>query len=277
MKTIIKKIIGYFLRSLFGWNKTVADAYVRNIKSKIFHPQDSDEAFIVKEVFKNKNHGILIDVGAHTGSFFENFIWSNWDIYAFEPDPAEFKQQALREFQALKNIKVFNTAVSNESNKILPFYASDESTGISSLHSFTGNHKKITEVKTITLQDFLENHGIKEITILKIDTEGHDYFVLQGIPWDYVQPHFIMCEFEDRKTTPLGYDFDMLGSYLLKKGYKVFVSEWEPIVHYGQPCNWVGYKEYPCKLNHKDGWGNFLCFYQDAHIDYDILINAIKQ
>lgn len=275
MKTIIRPIIFFLFKIMFGWNKTVSGAYLRFMKSKVFPSHKFDEVFVVREIFKKKNNGVLIDIGAHTGSFFENFIWKEWKIFAFEPDPAAYKQKILNDFQSLNNVMVFNAAVSNESGKILPFYASEESSGISSLHSFTVTHKKISEVKTITMRDFIKNYQIPEITIMKIDTEGHDYFVLQGIPWETIKPQFIMCEFENRKTIPLGYSYNDIGLYLLNKGYRVFVSEWEPIDKYGLPCKWVGFKEYPCSLDHENGWGNFLCFSPEEMVDISILNDAI--
>jgi hypothetical protein len=68
----------------------------------------------------------------------------------------------------------------------------------------------------------------------------------------------IVCEFEDLKTVPLGYTFHDLCKYLAEKGYTIIVSEWIPIVAYGARHEWSEFKDYPCELNSKRGWGNLI-------------------
>jgi hypothetical protein len=67
-----------------------------------------------------------------------------------------------------------------------------------------------------------------------------------------------MCEFEDRKTVPLGYDYDDLATYLIKLGYVVFTSEWYPVVEYGRRHRWRSMRRYPVPLDDERGWGNLL-------------------
>lgn len=95
---------------------------------------------------------------------------------------------------------------------------------------------------------------------LKIDTEGFDYFVLKGFPWDRsgLKPGIILCEFEDSKTRPLGYDWKVMADFIQSKGYQVYVSEWFPIEKYGVSHRWRGIKKYPAELEDHEGWGNLV-------------------
>ena len=93
---------------------------------------------------------------------------------------------------------------------------------------------------------------------MKIDAEGHDLFCLKGFPFEKVRPEVILCEFEDRKTLPVGYSYEQLGNFLLDKGYHVLISEWEPIIRYGIKQKWHSVKRFPSKLDNDDGWGNFI-------------------
>ena len=85
----------------------------------------------------------------------------------------------------------------------VPFYVSEESTGISGLSAFRDSHVAIGHVETVALRDVAD---IDRVDLLKIDTEGYEKFVLEGFPWERLRPSVVVAEFEDAKTKPLGYD-----------------------------------------------------------------------
>jgi len=261
MKSVIFKIAS----AITGYNEPLIRLLLHHIKSKILGKDLSkNEVELILKYFLsiNQNKGVLIDVGAQRGMFFRPFIWNNWQIFAFEPDPDEKKQEILSEFAEKKNVHISKKACSNVTGEILPFYVSEESSGISSLHSFHSSHRLIGEVETITLKDFMEQNAINDVDFLKIDAEGHDYYILQGFPWERTKPKVIFCEFEDNKTIKLGYDFKTLGNFFLEKGYEVYVSEWYPIEKYGGDHKWRALKPYPCKLEDTKAGGDFICFHQ---------------
>jgi hypothetical protein len=77
------------------------------------------------------------------------------------------------------------------------------------------------------------------VDFLKIDTEGFDLMVLKGYPWTQSpRPRVILCEFEDAKTVPLGYDFHQLAAFLVGEGYQLIISEWYPVKAYGGLHRW---------------------------------------
>ena len=237
-----------------------------------------NESILVLKYFESikQDGGVLFDVGASTGSFFERFLGKDWEIYAFDPDPDKMKKEALEYFSKKENVEFINKACSNKSGEKLQFFASEVSTGISSLHAFHSSHHITGEVETITLSDYILGHHIDRVDILKIDTEGHDLFVLEGFPWNTLKPKVIFCEFENSKTIELGYDFQKLGDFFIEKGYQVFVSEWFPVVEYGTTHKWRAIKSYPTKLEDDNAFGNFICFTDKfLNNDYlDFLLNS---
>lgn len=256
-----KNIIRLF-SLLYGKNTRITEAYLKNIWRKYLKSKHSyrEIDLIIKFLDRiNKNNGVLIDVGAHIGGWFDSFLCKDWIIYAFEPDPDPVKVKQLNMLSELENVFYYNKACSNKSGEKLPFFASDEFNGISSLHSFHSTHKLIGEVNTITLSEFIQDEKIEDVRILKIDTEGHDLFVLEGFPWKQINPFIIYCEFEDQKTVSLGYDYKKLGDYLLSKGYIVFLSEWYPVIKYGENHIWRKIDSYPCELEDPQATGNFIC------------------
>lgn len=116
------------------------------------------------------------------------------------------------------------------------------------------------------LDNYIGSNNINHVNFLKIDTEGHDFFVLKSYPWDKDKPDVIECEFEDLKSVKkLNYSWKDMAEYLNSLNYKIIISEWYPIVRYGGNHKWKGFKEYPCELDDKNAWGNFICF-QDINL-----------
>ncbi len=220
--------------------------------------------------------GTMIDVGAHEGSALQKFLERGWKIWAFEPD---HKNRArLLEHLATHQNRHFVTldtrCVTQESQSNLAFYQSEESTGISGLSAFRDSHCEAQRVDSVSLSDYFKEQEMPEVDFLKIDTEGHDLFVLQGFPWERNRPKVIECEFEDLKTKPLGYTTKDMADFLAGQGYTVYVSEWHPILRYGQRHDWHRLQKYPCELASEEAWGNLLAF-SDAPNEQE-LITAIK-
>lgn len=251
-------------------NTVILKSYLKKIISpsiqakikKILAKESMDEGEIIYQLLKSKNKSkVMIDVGAHHGGSLDRFARDGWKIYAFEPDP---KNRAVLEsrFKGRRNVRVDSRAVSNKNEKELVLFTSSVSSGISSLCSFHHTHKETLKVDTITLHFFCEAVEIQMIDYLKIDTEGYDLFVLYGVPWENIEPEVILCEFEDKKTTCLGYNFHNLADFLVDKDYQLLISEWYPIVEYGMRHRWRRFTTYPCELMDKDAWGNIIAVKQ---------------
>ncbi len=157
------------------------------LKQQLFFWREKtfEEALLIKKFFqlKKQKKGVMIDVGAHFGESFLPYLTRGWTVYAFEPDPNPKKNNALKSIKS-QRLHFHDLAISNKAGAEVPFYASDESTGISSLSKFTEGHKFTKMVTTETLNSFISKEKIAEINFLKVDTEGHDLFELQGFPWE---------------------------------------------------------------------------------------------
>jgi FkbM family methyltransferase len=232
-----------------------------NINVREYNRKDHaslDESKVIISLLPPARHGIIIDVGAHFGDSSKKYAEKGYTCHAFEPDPVN-REKLLKNTINLP-IYVDARAISNTISVNQPFYRSPESTGISSLTSFRKTHRQYCYVNTTTIEAYCLEKNIDRIDFLKIDTEGYDLMVLQGVPWDRIVPSIILCEFEDLKTVPIGYNFHQMAEFLTKKGYSIFVSEWHPIIRYGIPHDWHRFTKYPCELSSKDAWGNLLAF-----------------
>jgi len=201
--------------------------------------------------------GLLVDVGAHHGGSIRQFCESGWTVHAFEPDPNN--RRILRQnVDSAWSLHVNKEAVAEVDGQTVDFFASSESSGVSGLSPFLDSHERVAQVKTVRLSTYIADHSLGHVDYLKIDTEGHDLFVLKSFPWDSDAPDAIECEFEDNKTVDLGYTSDELADFLIDHGYQVLVSEWHPIIRYGISHDFSALRRYEPGTISGQAWGNFL-------------------
>lgn len=215
-----------------------------------------DEVSWVDICLNDITDAVMIDVGAHFGESLNSFSNRGWQIVAFEPDDTNGKISAITNKLNSKSL-LFTCALSNVESSSNAFYVSNISTGISGLLPFHDSHIPSTIVNVRTLKSVIRELRLTNINFLKIDTEGNDLLVLQGLDWSLI-PDIILCEFEDSKTQYANYNYKDLGNYLLSGGYNVFLSEWYPIRRYGIQHSWRRLCSYPCSLKDKNAWGNFI-------------------
>jgi len=133
---------------------------------------------------------IIFDVGAYIGGVSSIYrkLFPNATIYAFEPYKESFNE-LLNVSEKLKLIP-YNKAISNINGNIeFNINAAAQTNSILSTHpdgdriwdsmGYVNNLNK-TIVESITIDTFLENNNIEKIDILKLDTQGTEYMVIEG-------------------------------------------------------------------------------------------------
>ncbi len=229
-----------------------------------------DEIHIVADVLEaEKRPGVMVDVGAHRGGSLAPFARAGWQVHAFEPDKANRRILKSR-VGRYPSLVINEQAVTEETKGRVPLYTSQVSSGISSLTAFHEDHAVTDHVDVVALRDYVASSKIDEIDFLKIDAEGFDQSVLLGLLAEnasgsqfVVRPRAVVCEFEDRKTVPLGYTYHDLAALLQGQGYQVAVSEWHPIQAYGTRHRWNRFFVYPGELQNSSAWGNLIAMRDD--------------
>jgi FkbM family methyltransferase len=148
--------------------------------------RDFNERNLIKNI---ENSSICVfDIGSNMGSYIHLISSSNLNkkikFYSFEPNLSILEAQNHIKLPSHHQLNLINAGVSNI-NGTRQFYKRS----ISSQSSFLKNSRlnefnniKHTElVKTFRLDDYLEDNQIKYIDLLKIDTEGLEYEVLQSM------------------------------------------------------------------------------------------------
>lgn len=151
----------------------------------------------VLKIFIKKNNPVIMDVGANKGQSVDRFqsIFKKPYIYCFEPVKSSF-DLLKKKITLEKRIKAYNFAIcKNQKKKKIYIYKNDAHSGFNKVLKNTKwlelrskrinisskNYLKKTElVKTETIDNFCKKNNIKEIDILKIDTQGNEDNVLKG-------------------------------------------------------------------------------------------------
>ena len=201
----------------------------------------------------NTKIDIVFDVGSHKGTYTDLFL-KNFDIsmsFIFEPQKDIFKY-IKKKYKNNRKVLISSSAVSNQ-NKTKKFFVNkhDLTSSFTTLNKknkylkyksilFGGDIKSMIvntyNVKTIKLIDFINKIKIKQIDLLKIDTEGHEYQVLLGLGKKIKNIKIILIEFHndeiysdyDRKKIHM---FLTKNKFKLKKKIKFPFTEWEDRIY----------------------------------------------
>lgn len=147
-------------------------------------------AFKAQQYLINSSPVTIFDVGAHEGetSLLYNKVFKHPSIYSFEPFLPSF-EKLKDSVKSFDNVQIFNTALSNFSGQV-DFHVNKSSATNSLLPTSSDGKKNWGEnllettdtikISSITLDDFVEKFKIDTIDILKIDTQGTEYEIIEG-------------------------------------------------------------------------------------------------
>ncbi len=236
------------------------------------------EAELLSRVPFADAHPLLVDVGAHHGSFSRPFVARGWRVLAFEPE-TENRHRFEEQLGADPNVTCLPYAVSDRHGERTTFFVSDEHYGIHSLTPWHSTHHAAYEVQTVRLDAILAERGSPHVNLLKIDTEGADLSVLKGFDWSADRPDVVLAEFMDERTEPhFRYTHHDMVQLMEANGYLAFVSAWSPVVQYAREGvqqrgpRWLECSPYP--LEPVPQWGNVIFVRPDR---YRVFITTLRR
>jgi FkbM family methyltransferase len=190
----------------------------------------------------------FVEIGAHDGAFSDqlrSFILSrSWTGVMVEPVPYVF-DRLRRNYESIDRVAIENAAIS-EADGVQPFYqlrqAPDpEREGLPSWYDAIGSLSKETllshrdlipdidqrvtqiEVPCMTFESLCRKHGLAKIDILMVDTEGHDWKVLQGVDMNAHRPRLLIYEHQHLSDG----DRADCRKYLERHGYDTHEEWWD--------------------------------------------------
>ena len=210
--------------------------FILNIFDKIYQRK------IIKKLnlIFNKNINIVFDVGAHKGEFIKLII-SNFNskkIYSFEPSKIFDKLKENIQKMNLTEVDIYlNNFALGEIEEIKEFKQMRESSSstLSSINTTSkyfkrknlilnfGTDKKIFDKINVRVKDgfsFLKKQKIEKIDLLKIDTEGYEYFVIKGFDKSINKIKVIFFEHHYDLMLIKNYTFSKIHDYLVANNFK---------------------------------------------------------
>ena len=183
----------------------------------------------------NKNIRIVLDIGAHKGEFLNHIkkIKSIRKVYSLEPQKKIFNE-LLKEIDN-KKFFAYNIAISNNNGKqkmqINDFSMTSTLSKLNEKSKYykiknliIGNKKKKFEfIKTEKLDFFTKKRKLKNIDLLKIDTEGHELNVVKSGLKTLKNTKYILVEFRQNDLY-LNYSSSLLHKMITKNNFELVKS-----------------------------------------------------
>lgn len=139
------------------------------------------EIQIIQSIVNKNNSSNTIDLGANIGIFTQVLAEHSKHVYAFEPEPDNFKQ-LTENMKSFKNVSLYNCAASNITGSEtlrLSLINNGMHRLYESVNCVGGNR---VPVKTIRVDDLIiEQEKVEKIDFIKMDVEGFEYFVILGM------------------------------------------------------------------------------------------------
>ena len=180
----------------------------------------------------NKNIRIVLDIGAHKGEFLNHIkkIKSIRKVYSLEPQKKIFNE-LLKEIDN-KKFFAYNIAISNNNGKqkmqINDFSMTSTLSKLNEKSQYykiknliIGNKKKKFEfIKTEKLDFFTKKRKLKNIDLLKIDTEGHELNVVKSGFKTLKKTKYLLVEFRQNDLY-LNYSSSLLHKMITKNNFEL--------------------------------------------------------
>jgi FkbM family methyltransferase len=160
------------------------------VKLGILQPR-RQRGIIPKHIIKQylPRNPVILEIGAHTGSDTVKFsaMYPHGKIYSFEPSPKVYPQ-LVENTKALKNVKCFQLALSDENGTSEFYMSSGDMPSSSSLrkpkemaiyHPAISFDEKVL-VQCSTLDAWCKQEKIEKVDFIWIDVQGHELSVFKG-------------------------------------------------------------------------------------------------
>jgi FkbM family methyltransferase len=211
----------------------------------------------------------FVDVGAHWGYFSflaAQRVGSGGRVLSIEADPRIFETLARNvELNGLSWVKVSHFAVgAGEGEVLLSGYSETQDNWGTSKVVNSAQGEEIFHVPSRALDSFLDEAGIGQVQLVKMDIEGAEVFALEGMTQGMKVRRYqrILLELHPAQIRELGQSPEQLLQQVSSAGYDAYVIQHSPEftrkMAYGHPVEAMDLLK-PLSTGDKlDAWPHFL-------------------
>lgn len=163
----------------------------------------SGEDWFLRRLTKHLPRLIALDVGANEGIYANTLkmLAPDATVFAFEPHPLTFSR--LQISAAQHAYTAINQACSDTAGPLRLYDHAESKTGSQHasaycdvIEGFHGSTAHAWDVVATTVDDFVAEHALRTIHLLKIDVEGHELNVLRGAQQSLARGIIDVIQFE---------------------------------------------------------------------------------
>lgn len=150
------------------------------------------ERWLLGEVLRgsapeNAPPAVILDVGANVGGYTREALQLAREVrreivvHAFEPSP-HCVETLRRDFAAVPNVHIVSAGLADRTGDAV-LHAGREGSSLASLVArpgYAGDPQDAIRVSLTRLEDYLGQHGIGRVELLKLDVEGYELSALRG-------------------------------------------------------------------------------------------------
>jgi len=180
-----------------------------------------------------RSNDVVIDVGANIGFFtlISSILGGKYGkVYAIEAHPKTYKYlQGNIALNGIENVRTFNVALGNR-NGVVRFSdgkSDDTNLVVTSDSGITVPIRRLDEIE-------IENGSI---SLLKIDVEGYEKFVIEGGEHVLQKVQCIYFESIERNFLKFGYKLDDLLSILINHGFRILEAQGNKVWNISPACH----------------------------------------
>ena len=181
--------------------------------------------YFLKKVVDQSIHPFQIfDIGANKGHLTDSMIRAindyDYTIHTFDPNPLCY-DFLVEKYKDNQRIKIYPEVVGETDSDSVAFNYSAQDSALSYLYHSPAKHEissvadwKIINQKQVAIDTVIDRSI--DTVFIKIDAEGHDFFVLKGCEWTLKNHRpFVLFEFSGKQNCN---DYE----YLPKEWYNFF-------------------------------------------------------
>jgi FkbM family methyltransferase len=187
----------------------------------IYGQYEDNETKLVRKLCRNES--VFFDIGANVGyySLIAGKTNKNNRVYAFEPVKRTFERAAANiKLNHLNNIFLYKKIISNTTELASINVGNESNWGMSSLVQHEHLSGDIEKVESITLDNFVKEQKITRLDLVKIDVEGFELNVLEGMKETLIQfKPIILIEILDHNLAANGNKPEDIYNFLWQMGY----------------------------------------------------------